>query len=85
MVSVDFICVGLTGFALFIFRRREPAKAGFSAPGHPVTTGLFVVACALVVVATLVANPINSLFGFLILLAGVPACLYWQRKNSGGA
>ena len=85
VVSVDFIWFGLTGFALFVFRRREPTKAGFSAPGHPVTTGLFVLACALVVVATLIANPINSLFGFLILLAGVPACLYWQRKNRGGA
>ncbi len=82
VVSVDFVWFGLTGFALFIFRRRDPAKAGFSAPGHPITTGLFVMACALVVIATLVANPINSLVGFLILLAGVPACLYWQRKKA---
>ena len=81
VVSVDFIWFGLTGFALFIFRRRDPAKADFSAPGHPFTTGLFVVACALVVIATLVSNPVNSLIGFAILLAGIPACRYWQRKN----
>jgi APA family basic amino acid/polyamine antiporter len=40
-----------------------------------------VVACALVVVATVVSNPLNSAVGFLILLAGIPACRYWQRKN----
>jgi APA family basic amino acid/polyamine antiporter len=82
VVSVDFIWFGLTGFALFIFRRRDSAKAGFSAPGHPFTTGLFVAACALVVIATVVSNPVNSLIGFAILLAGIPACRYWQRKNA---
>ena len=81
VVSVDFIWFGLTGAALFVFRRRDPSAAGFSAPGHPVTTGLFVTACALVVIATVASNPVNSAIGFLILLAGIPACRYWQRKN----
>jgi len=81
VVSVDFIFFGLTGFALFVFRRRDPTVAGFSAPGHPFTTGLFVLACALIVIATVISNPINSLIGFAILAAGIPACRYWQRKN----
>ena len=82
VVSVDFIWFGLTGAALFVFRRRDPPAPGFRAPGHPVTTGLFVAACAVVVIATVVANPLNSLVGFLILLAGIPACRYWQRRNA---
>ena len=81
VVSVDFIWFGLTGAALFVFRRRDRASPGFRAPGHPFTTGLFVVACALIVVATVASSPLNSLIGFAILLAGVPACRYWQRKN----
>jgi APA family basic amino acid/polyamine antiporter len=82
VVSVDFIWFGLTGAALFVFRRRDPAPViGFRAPGHPVTTGLFVVACFLIVAATLYNNPVNSAVGFAILLAGMPACLYWQIKN----
>lgn len=85
VVSVDFIWFGLTGATLFVFRRRDPSSAGFRAPGHPVTTGLFVLACGLVVIATVVSNPINSAIGFLILLAGIPACRYWQRKNKAGA
>ena len=82
VVSVDFIFFGLTGFALFVFRRRDPAGAGFNAPGHPVTTGLFVLACALIVLATVISNPINSAIGFAILAAGIPVCRYWQRKSS---
>jgi APA family basic amino acid/polyamine antiporter len=81
VVSVDFIWFGLTGAALFVFRRRDPGGGGFRAPGHPFTTGLFVLACALVVLATIASNPVNSAIGFLILLAGLPACRYWQKKN----
>jgi APA family basic amino acid/polyamine antiporter len=86
VVSVDFIFFGLTGAALFVFRRRDPGQqVAFRAPFHPFTTGLFVVACAITVVATVWNNPTNSLIGYAILLAGVPACLYWQRKNRGAA
>jgi basic amino acid/polyamine antiporter, APA family len=82
VVSVDFIWFALTGAALFVFRRRDADGAdGFRAPGHPFTTGLFVVACAAVVVATVANNPVNSAIGFAILLAGVPAFLYWQARR----
>jgi len=82
VVSVDFIFFGLTGAALFVFRRRSAPSGGFSAPGHPFTTGLFVAACFVVVVATVWNNPVNSLIGYGVLLAGVPAFLYWRRANA---
>jgi basic amino acid/polyamine antiporter, APA family len=82
VVSVDFIFFGLTGAALFVFRHRNPGQAvPFKVPLHPFTTALFVAACAITVVATVWNNPINSLIGYAILAAGVPACLYWQHKN----
>jgi len=83
VVSVDFIFFGLTGAALFVFRRRAAeAHPGFSAPGHPITTGLFVACCAAIVVATVVNNVENSLIGFGILALGVPAFFYWRRTNA---
>lgn len=82
VVSVDFIFFGLTGAALFVFRHRNPGQnILYRVPGHPFTTGFFVLACWAVVVATVINNPINSVIGYAILAAGVPACLYWQRKN----
>jgi APA family basic amino acid/polyamine antiporter len=82
VVSVDFIFFGLTGAALFVFRHRNRAdNVPFEVPGHPFTTGFFVLACWTVVIATVLNNPINSVIGYAILAAGVPACLYWQRKN----
>ncbi|MDP8914305.1 MAG: amino acid permease [Pseudomonadota bacterium] len=81
VVSVDFIWFGLTGLSLFIFRRRSAsAEPGFRVPGHPFTTGLFVAACWIVVASTVFNYPANSAVGFLIVLAGIPACRYWQRS-----
>jgi APA family basic amino acid/polyamine antiporter len=80
VVSVDFIFFGLTGAALFAFRRRDGEKASFEVPLHPWTTLLFVIACAVIVVATVWNNPVNSLIGFAILALGIPACLYWQHR-----
>jgi APA family basic amino acid/polyamine antiporter len=81
VVSVDFIFFGLTGAALLVFRKREPASAGFRVPLHPWTTLLFVAACWTIVAATIASHPANSAIGFAILALGVPACLYWQRKQ----
>jgi APA family basic amino acid/polyamine antiporter len=85
VVSVDFIWFGLTGLALFIFRRRsngnDDGAAAFRVPGHPYTTALFVAACWLVVASTVYKYPANSAIGFLIVLAGVPAAYYWLKRQ----
>jgi APA family basic amino acid/polyamine antiporter len=82
VISVDLIWFAMTGAALIIFRRREPASDGFRAPLHPWSTLFFIGACILMVAGTVWNHPVNSGFGFLILAAGVPACLYWLRKRA---
>lgn len=79
VVSVDFIFFGLTGAALFVFRKREP-RGEFRTPGHPVTTAVFTLACWLVVIGTVARSPVNSLIGFGILLAGLPAYWWWRGR-----
>jgi APA family basic amino acid/polyamine antiporter len=83
VVSVDFIWFALTGAALFVFRARDARGAAwFEAPGHPFTTGLFVLACVGIVGATVYNDLANSAVGFIILVAGIPAFLYWQARRS---
>ncbi|HEY0323423.1 MAG TPA: amino acid permease [Pyrinomonadaceae bacterium] len=111
VVSVDFIWFGLTGGALFIFRRRalraraferettqaegsavahastsnpagESTQSRFRVPGHPVTTALFVLACALIVAGTVYKYPENSSIGLLIVAAGIPVYFLWRRKRA---
>lgn len=82
VVSVDFISFGLTAASLFVFRRKldaAPAQGLYLAPGHPYTTGLFVLTCAGIVISTIVSSPANSAIGLTILLAGIPVYWYWSR------
>jgi APA family basic amino acid/polyamine antiporter len=84
VVSVDFIWFGLTGASLFIFRRRAGRTSGeikesrFHVPGHPVTTALFVAACALIVAGTIYKYPGNSAVGLVIVAAGIPVYFLWR-------
>lgn len=81
VISVDLIWFAMTGAALLVFRRRHPESDGFRAPFHPWTTLFFIASCILLVIGTVWNHPTNSAVGFLILAAGVPACLYWLRKR----
>jgi basic amino acid/polyamine antiporter, APA family len=86
VVSMDFLFFGLTGASLFVFRSREAkaaadGKSGYRAPGHPFTTGLFVLISWLVVINTVYKYPKNSLLGMFILLLGLPVYAYWAAKQ----
>ncbi|HET7464392.1 MAG TPA: amino acid permease [Longimicrobium sp.] len=83
VVSVDFIFFGLTAGAIFLFRRRaaEDGDAGWSVPGHPVTTALFIAACVLIVATTIYKYPANSAIGLAIMLAGIPVYYIWSRRS----
>ena len=88
VVSVDFIFFGLTGLALFVFRGRatrdDETGVSFRVPGHPVTTAFFAAACGAVVAATIYREPLNSAAGLLIMLAGLPAFLFWRTRQRRG-
>jgi APA family basic amino acid/polyamine antiporter len=79
VTSVDFISFAFTAASLFVFRKRIMTP-GYRHPGHPFTTGAFVLACAAIVISTVIASPRNSSIGFGILLTGIPVYLYWKRK-----
>jgi APA family basic amino acid/polyamine antiporter len=86
VTSVDFIFYGLAALALFVFRVRDRARAGvvgYTVPGHPWTTGFFMLASWIVVGTTVYSDPRHSLIGIGALLLGVPTYFVWMklRKN----
>ena len=81
VVSIDFIFFGLTACCVFIFRRRGESSATTRVPGHPISTLLFIIVCWLVVINTIFHDPRNTLIGVGILLAGIPAYLFWARRS----
>jgi APA family basic amino acid/polyamine antiporter len=86
VVSMDFFFFGLTATCIFVFRRREIGSTshnqqGFRVPGHPWTTGAFVLISWLVVANTIYKYPENSLLGMLILFLGLPVYAFWHRRQ----
>jgi APA family basic amino acid/polyamine antiporter len=86
VTSMNFLFFGLTASVLFVLRARQRRAGqivvdGFRTPLHPWTTGLFILACAMVVGVSLWTFPINSLVGYGILLLGVPPYLYWRARS----
>lgn len=91
VVAMNFLFFGASASCLFVLRRRERIAAAapgaiaspsrFRAPGHPFSTGLFIIASAVIVAASFWAFPVNSLIGYAILILGLPPYLYWRRRS----
>jgi APA family basic amino acid/polyamine antiporter len=76
-----WIFYGLTGFGVFIFRKRLPDfPRPFRVPGYPWVPALFVLMAAGLVVNTLVESPYESLVGVGLILTGVPVYYFLYRR-----
>jgi basic amino acid/polyamine antiporter, APA family len=77
----DWIFFGLTALALIILRRKMPdAHRPYKAWGYPVVPLLFFLISAAVVINVFASEPLKSLTGTAIILAGLP--LYaWSRRR----
>jgi basic amino acid/polyamine antiporter, APA family len=72
----------LAGASVIVLRRTRP---GWARPyltwGYPWTPILYVVVCVVVLVNTLISQPVESGIGLLILALGLPAYFYWKRRR----
>lgn len=84
VVFADWIFFGTTALTLVVFRRRDAATGvldrGYRAPFYPLSVVLFLLASFYVVFGSIASNPGNAMRGVLLLLAGVPVFLFWQRR-----
>jgi APA family basic amino acid/polyamine antiporter len=80
-IGVDFISFAFTAAAIFVLRRQGSGEGVYKTPGHPYTTGIFVLSCAAIVASTVWHNPRDTFIGQLILLSGIPVYLYWSHRK----
>ncbi len=72
----------LSFFALFVLRRREPdSPRPYRAWGHPVTTGLAVIASVAFLLAAIAGDLVNSLWALGLLFLSFPAYLLLRRTR----
>jgi len=71
---------GIAVSSVFVLRRRHPdLERPFRAWGYPWAPGLFIVASGAMVANELWRNPLTSMAGVGLILAGIP--LYWLNKR----
>jgi APA family basic amino acid/polyamine antiporter len=73
---------GIAVASLFVLRKRNPnAERPFRAWGYPFAPGLFVAASAAMIGHRLWTEPSQTLYGLIIIAAGVPLYLLFARKG----
>jgi APA family basic amino acid/polyamine antiporter len=82
VVFMSWLWFALAALAIFAYRRREPdAPRPFRTPGYPLTPILFIVAALVIVLNTVISQPVQSLIGLAIALLGIPAYLWWRARQ----
>jgi APA family basic amino acid/polyamine antiporter len=82
VIFVGWIFYALAAAAVIVLRKKRPhAERPYRVPGYPMTPLLFVLAAALLVANTIVAQPRVATIGLLMVFAGAPAYWYWRRRS----
>jgi APA family basic amino acid/polyamine antiporter len=71
--------------SIFILRPRLSKPGSFRLPGYPFVPAIFMVVMSLFMIAALIYNPLDSLIGVALTLAGAPVYLMLVRKSPGKA
>lgn len=72
----------LTIAAVIVLRIKRPdLRRPYKTWGYPVTPIIFILTASFISVNTLLHQFKESMAGLLLILLGVPAYLYWRRKN----
>jgi len=83
-IFAEWLFYMITSSTIFVFRRREPdAARPYRVWGYPVVPVLFVLASSILLYYTFTDNLVNSIFGLLVILAGIPIFFWFSRRGSG--
>ncbi len=90
VVFSGWIFYALAAASLFVYRKRQPAaERSYRVPGYPLTPLLFIIAAAVLVANTLVAQmqnaPRRTIAALGIILLGLPAYFIWRAGGKVAA
>jgi APA family basic amino acid/polyamine antiporter len=82
VIFASWIFYGLVTSSVFVLRRKlKDARRPYRTLGYPLVPLLFVATAAWLVVNTLVARPVESAAGLVLIGAGLPFYLYFRRRR----
>jgi basic amino acid/polyamine antiporter, APA family len=82
VIYTEWVFFGALALGTLALRRRRAYVPSFRAWGFPVTPALFALMCAALVIAQIVSDPHNSLWGLALVAAGLPVYFVWRRLHA---
>lgn len=74
--------LGLSATSVFVLRRKMPdAPRPYRTLGYPVVPLIFIVMIAWLAFNTIQTNPVESIFGILLIFSGLPLYFYFRYKK----
>jgi basic amino acid/polyamine antiporter, APA family len=81
-IFAEWLFYMISGSTVFIFRWRDPqAPRPYRMFGYPLVPALFIVVAAVLLYYTFRGDWPNSLYGLLVILAGVPVFLWFRSRR----
>jgi basic amino acid/polyamine antiporter, APA family len=80
VIFASWILYGMTTAAVIVLRHKRPDLARpYRTLGYPLLPVLFVLVAAMLVIATLIDSPRESVLGLGLIFLGLPFYFYWRR------
>jgi APA family basic amino acid/polyamine antiporter len=68
--------------SVFTLRKKKPdLPRPYKTWGYPVVPAVFIIASSGILLNTLLEKPVEALAGILLTALGIPAYLYWKRRQ----
>ena len=81
-IFAEWLFYMIAGSTVFVFRWRDPQAARpYRMFGYPVVPALFVIVAAVLLCYTFRGEWPNSLYGLLVILAGIPVFSWFRRQR----
>lgn len=85
VIFSSWILYGMTGFSVIVLRRKRPDIArAYRVPGYPWLPVLFTATAGVLLYATLLRSPRESLIGLVIIGLGIPFYLHQRKRIAKG-
>jgi APA family basic amino acid/polyamine antiporter len=82
VVFASWLFYVLVTTAVFVLRRKVPEPRSYKTPFYPYTPIIFIIVASWLVLNTLMARPVESTVGLVLIASGIPLYLVFRRRRA---
>lgn len=82
VIYTEWVFFALMAASVYVLRRRASYRPAYRVPAFRLLAGIFVLSSGAIVLNQMVTEPVESLTGLAIVLAGLPVYWFWTRRTA---